>query len=170
MEEIYKEVYVKDESDLIEIEPEYVYLTIPKDYVCTYHKLLVLLADFGITNINACNNTCCKTKNIINCWNLFQSALACYTLGRIEDSKYIINYVNNQLSTIFISEDYEFDETVGNSLPITPDGKVKAMVSCSNEPKFYVDNETGELFTEYQNNKDNNKVYCIENDNLITEK
>ena len=41
-------------SNFKEIELEYVYVTIPADYICVYHRILVLLADFGAEMIHAC--------------------------------------------------------------------------------------------------------------------
>ena len=30
-----------------EVTPEYIYLTIPAEYVCVYHRILAMLADYG---------------------------------------------------------------------------------------------------------------------------
>ena len=45
----YNEVHVLNEEhkDHIKIFPEHLYLTIPANWVCTYHKLLIYMADFG---------------------------------------------------------------------------------------------------------------------------
>ena len=41
-------VYVKaDGTEQVEINPQYVYMTVPSKYVCVYHKLLVLMAQYG---------------------------------------------------------------------------------------------------------------------------
>ena len=50
---------------------------------------------------------------------------------------------------------------------ITEDGKLKAIASCDNEINFYVDAETGKLYQKYIEDKNNSKVYAINDDDLI---
>lgn len=164
----YNEVHVlrsKDES-YKEIEPEYVYLTIPADWVCIYHKLLTYMADFGKTIVDDCNAICQgNSKNIITCWNLFQSAVACHTLGRDSEAEFFINYITSQLELIYKGT----GQTIYHStapIAVTPDGKLKAIVSCDNGTHFYVDAKTGELYEKYLSEKDNGKTYVIEDDDL----
>lgn len=132
MSDNYNEVHVlaDEHNDTVEIHPEYVYLTIPADYVCVYHKLLTYMADFGKTIVDDCNAICQgNSKNIITCWNLFQSAIACRTLGREKEAAFFIDYIKKQLNNIYKGT----DNVVHNSsvpLAITEDGKLKAMVSC----------------------------------------
>ena len=45
------------EKDITE-EVEYVYITIPKEYVCIYTKILILFVDFGIDMLNDCKASC----------------------------------------------------------------------------------------------------------------
>lgn len=145
---------VKLDDTIIEINPEYTYLTIPSQYVCTYHKLLIYLSDFGKKLLDDCSASCKgNNKTVIDCWNLFQSALACYTLGNTKQADLFIDYINKQLECIYRGEDEEpWSGTV--YLPITPDGKLKALVSCSSlSTKFYVDAETGELYQHYLDSK-----------------
>ena len=77
-------VYVKaDGTEQVEISPQYVYMTVPSKYVCVYHKLLVLMAQYGLDMLNDCSATCKgNNKNIVTCWNMFQSAMAAYQLGQ----------------------------------------------------------------------------------------
>lgn len=153
----------------VTIEPEYVYLTIPSKYVCVYHKLLVFMADFGKRIIDDCNATCKgEGKNIIKCWNLFQSAVACYSLGKIEEANFLIKYITYQLDTIYKgTNNIVFTEP----FPVNIDekGHLKAIVSCNinNEPIFTVDSETGKL---YQELTETNNKYNIVNNNLIVNK
>ena len=150
------------------INPEYVYLTIPSKYVCVYHKLLVFMADFGKRIIDDCNATCKgKGKNIIKCWNLFQSAVACYALGKTEEADFIIKYIDYQLNDNYKGTDKT--KFVG-PFPVNIDdkGHLKAIVSCYNEEAiFKVDPQTGILYQEWI---DNNKEYNIVNNNLIVSK
>lgn len=154
-----------------QINPEVVYLTIPVEWVCIYHKLLIVLSDIGKKIIDDCNTTCKGTgKTIINTWNIFQSALACKSIGETEKAEFLINYVIKQLDIIYKGidkESYSDFAIVG----ISDDGKLEAIVSCDNDyPEFYVDDETKELFIEYNNEKELNKQFNIKNNNLILNK
>lgn len=156
---------VKLDDTIVEINPEYLYLTIPAEYVCTYHKLLVYLADFGKKLLDDCSASCKgNNKTVIDCWNLFQSALAARSLGQERQANLFIDYINKQLDCIYRGSE---NEVYGGTVyfPITPDGKLKAVVSCSADSKFYVDTETGELYQHYlDNNIDNLSIN--DNDNL----
>lgn len=169
MADNYNKVYVlsDDESNYKEINPEYVYLTIPAEYVCVYHKILTYMADFGKTIVDDCNALCKgNSKNIISCWNLFQSAIACYNLNRKKEADVFINYIKKQLDIIYKGS----NNTVYNSyfpVSITEDGKLKAIVSCGNDTKFIVDVETGDLYQKYLDSKNDNNVYTINEDNLV---
>lgn len=160
----YNEVYVKGkENDKIEINPEYVYMMIPSEYICIYHKILVLLSDFGNTLFCNC---CCKDTTIIDCWNMFQSAVACYNMNNKETATKFIDYIKDKLNKYYKGTDKEMYNG-SNFYPITPDGKLKATVSCNNVPTFYVDTETGKLYTKYLEEQTENKVFTIEDNNLI---
>lgn len=155
-------------NEMTEIQAEYVYLTIPAKWVCVYHKLLMYMADYGKTIIDDCSAICKNAnKSILSCWNLFQSALACHTLGKDKEADLFIKYIEKQLEAIYQNSSKDLQI---NTIPlsISKDGKLKAIVSCSkeNEVKFYVDAETGIL---YQEVFDDNSVYSIKYDKLIVE-
>lgn len=148
------------------ISPEYVYMTIPSDYVCVYHKLLVYIADFGKDIINDCSASCKGNgKNIINCWSLFQSAIACYNIGKVEESEFFIDYIEKQLENIYKGSDNKVYQS-STPISITPDGKLKTIVSCDKGVKFYVDENTGKLYQEYLEEAKDNKVYTIIDNDL----
>lgn len=138
-------IKVTDDITLEEVNPTYVYMIIPANYACTYHKLLVMLADFGVDMLNDCSATCKgNNKNIINCWNMFQAACAAHQLGRDKEADVLINYINGQLKLIYSASDKEpYDGTT--IFPIDEEGKLKAIVTCEDAPKFYVDADTGGL-------------------------
>ena len=169
MADTYNQVYVKEKESLVEIKPELLYLTIPSDYVCTYHKLLVYLADFGKKLLDDCSATCKgNNKTVIDCWNLFQSALACRTLGQDRQASLFIDYINKQLDSIYKGEDRKvFNGT--NYYVITPDGKLKVLCSCQGDATFYTDVETGQMYQDFLDNKNNNEVFIIEDNDLIVE-
>ena len=164
----FNEVYASGtkKSELEEIKVEYVYLTIPSEWICTYHKLLVYLSDLGEDIVKNCNASCNnKNKNIISCWNLFQAAVASRQLGNLKQAEFFINYITEQLNLIY--KDMGKDIYNGTHIyPISEDGRLKALCSCSeNKATFKVDLETGKLYQEYLDDK----VYTIEDENLVVE-
>ena len=169
MADRYNQVFVQDKEKMVEIKPEFLYLTIPADYICTYHKLLVYLADFGKSLLDDCSATCKgNNKTVIDCWNLFQSALACKTLGQDKQASLFIDYINKQLDSVYKGT----DESVfngGNYYAITPDGNLKALCSCVDGGSFMVDVETGQLYQEYLDDVDNGATFSLEDNNLIVE-
>lgn len=165
MENKYISVYVKDENNEEIITPDYVYLTIPTEWICVYHKLLIIVSNLGKEIIDDCN-TICKSNNklVINCWNIFQSAVACRELGDNEKAEFFINYIIKQLDVIYKTNNEEYNGTF--PITITPDGLLKAVVSCGEDTKFKVDDETGDLYRQYLEKTKDNKIYIIEDNNL----
>lgn len=155
-------------DDKVIISPEYLYLTIPAEWVCVYHKLLVYMADFGKKIVDDCTASCKGNgKNIISCWNLFQSAIACRELGKNKEADFFISYIEQQLDYIYNGTDKDiFNGT--NYYKISDDGKLKALCSCTNnDVKFYVDIKTGELFEEYLNSGKDTANFSIQDGDLI---
>lgn len=141
-------------------EVEYVYLTIPAEYVCLYHKLLVYLADFGLELIKDCQAGCsAKNKSIIDCWNMFQALCAAYALGEEKKAKILYDYISAQLELYYKGSNKEVYEGkfIGR---ISEDGYLKAVITCgkNNIGTFEIDAETGELWRTYIAEKENNDV------------
>ena len=139
-------------------EAEYIYLTIPAEYVCLYHKLLVYLADFGLDLIKDCQAGCsAKNKSIIDCWNMFQALCAAHILGEEKKAKILYDYISAQLEIYYRGSTKEvYDKFIGN---ITEDGYLKAIITCkSNIGTFEIDAEKGELLRTYIAEKENNDV------------
>lgn len=156
-------------TDNKEIFPEAIYMTIPTDYVCIYHKLVMLIADFGKDIIDDCTASCGNPgKHIISCWSLFQSAVANYNLGKKKEAEFFINYIEKQLELVYKGNG---GQTIPTSIPvrITDDGRLKAVLSCNNGVHFVVDVETGKLYQEYIKEQNGEQNYYIKNDNLIYE-
>lgn len=155
-------------SELQEITPEYVYLTIPAEYVCVYHRLLVMMADYGVELLNDCKADC-KDRNvdIIKCFNMFNSAIAARQLKQDKLAETLIKYIKTRINQIYKNKPVYTTFEV----PITEDGILKALVTCGDNIKFEVDEITGELYEKRIDNKcvfsDNTKVYDIDNNNLI---
>lgn len=162
----FNKVVVKQlERDSIEeIHPEVLYLTIPSEWTCTYHQLINYMADVGKGIIDDCSFACKGDgKKLFNCWGLFQSACAAYQQLDYTKANFYYNYVKQQLEYYYKNLGKPIYNGT-NYYPITPDGKLKALCSCSNQNViFKVDIETGKLYQNYLDNKDNGEVFTINN-------
>lgn len=166
--EHYKNVFVhhwRTEDELTELEenPQFVYMMIPSEYVCVYHRLLVYLSDFGKELLSDCSAACRGTnKTVVDCWNVFQSAVACYNLGKLKEAETYIKYINAQLELIY--------KGTGNKVyddnfiaPIDEEGHIKALVSCGQQTKFYIDFDNGKLLEQYEGKE--KQVFTIDDEN-----
>ena len=155
----------------------YVYLEIPEDWLCIYHKLLHYLADFGEDALKNCDTSCTgKNKNILKCWGMFQSALAAKSIGDDKLANTLIKYVDAQLDLIYNNSNEEIFKSAF-ILPIDENGYVKGLNSCGNSISFYLHGPLDEpiveenitimpgcLYARLGNNV--NKDFYIENNNL----
>lgn len=152
-----------DIDNYVEVFPELVYLTIPAKYVCTYHKLLVLMANFGEDIINDCSVSCKGNgKYLISCWNMFQAACSAYQLGRIENADFFIKYIEEQISLTYKGVDLPACNDIFD-VTISEDGQVKAVVTCGQMPRFFVDPENGELYKSLSDGR----FYNENDDNIV---
>lgn len=98
---------------------EYIYMTIPEEYKDLYNKLLICLSEYGIELILDCQASCTsKNKNIIDCWNMFQSMVACYNLGETTKARVFKEYIEAQLEIYYkCNEESEETEDILNVTP-----------------------------------------------------
>lgn len=151
-------VYVGNHNydNLKEIQPEYVYMTIPAEYVCIYTKLLILYVKYGIEMLDDCKASCTdKNKKVIDCYNMFNAAIAARKLDKLKEADVLIKYVKAQLKSYFNGEEICPEVT----FPVDEEGKITAYVTCGEKPKFYVDSETGKLWESYNSNNNNVTVH-----------
>lgn len=119
----------------------YTYLDVPSKYNCVYKKLLIKLSDLGVDMIKDCTSTCKGiNRQVINCWNMFQSACAAYILGYWKQADLLINYINSSLQ--FGCDEYTTDEKpvfmiFELNIPITITGSQKIKY---NEANFVIAN------------------------------
>lgn len=129
-------------------EVNYVYATIPARYVCLYHKLLVLLAEFGVDMLKDCAATCKgNNKTVVNCFNMFNAAVAAYQLGRTKDAEVLAKYINSQINAIFRARGHECPKGEFK-IAASEDGSKTAYVTCNG------DNATFRV-------EDTTKVNCV---------
>ena len=150
-------VYVKEVPG-IEINPDFVYMSIPKEYMCTYIRLLHMVADVGKSLLDDCNATCKGDgKNIMNCWNMFQSAIACYNIGKAEEANFLINYIEKQVYNLYSNMGLNYNQNL--EVPVSEDGTIKAVCTCGEQMKVIINEETNTAYEDYLLHKDDGKVF-----------
>ena len=121
-----------------EINPEYVYITIPAEYVCVYHRILAMLSDYGEEMLKDCKANCTdKNSGVIECFNMFNAAVAARHLGQDKKAELIINYIKAKINQIYKGK----DDSTGFVFPIDENGVIKAFVSCNDRPRFFVEDD-----------------------------
>ena len=161
-------------SELIQIEPEYVYVTIPAEYICVYHRILVMLADYGEDMLKDCKASCTdRNSNVIDCFNMFNAAVAARKLGKDKLAETLIKYIKAKINQMYRG----VDNSTSFVFPVDENGQLKAFVSCNERPMFYINPEDGELYEHKFGNgfeehfglgdEDNNISEEIERDKLI---
>lgn len=149
-------IHNNSKDGFIEIEPEYVYMTIPAEYVCIYHKILIMFADFGVDLLKDCQAACTsKNRKIIDCFNMFNAAVAARKLNKFKLAKTLIEYVKGQIDLNYNGKS-PCPEIV---FPVDKEGKINAIVGCGNKPKFTVDVNSGKLLMEHDG--DLSSVYSL---------
>ena len=130
-------------SDLIQIEPEYVYVTIPAEYSCVYHRILAMLADYGEHMLKDCKASCTdRNSNVIDCFNMFNAAVAARKLGKDKLAETLIKYIKAKINQMYRG----VDNSTSFVFPVDENGQLKAFVSCNERPMFYINPEDGELY------------------------
>ena len=161
-------------SELIQVEPEYVYVTIPAEYICVYHRILAMLADYGEDMLKDCKASCTdRNSNVIDCFNMFNAAVAARKLGKDKLAETLIKYIKAKINQMYRG----VDNSTGFVFPVDENGQLKAFVSCTERPMFYINPEDGELYEhKFGNgfeehfglgNEDNDISEEIERDKLI---
>lgn len=161
-------------SELIQVEPEYVYVTIPAEYICVYHRILAMLADYGEDMLKDCKASCTdRNSNVIDCFNMFNAAVAARKLGKDKLAETLIKYIKAKINQMYRG----VDNSTSFVFPVDENGQLKAFVSCNERPMFYINPENGELYEhKFGNgfeehfglgNEDNDISEEIERDKLI---
>ena len=121
-----------------EVIPEYIYLTIPAEYVCVYHRIMAMLADYGEEMLKDCKAACTdRNSGVIECYNMFNAACASRLLGQDKKAQLIINYIKSKINQIYKVK----DNSTSYVFPIDENGKLKAFVSCNDRPRFWINEE-----------------------------
>ena len=120
----------------------YTYLDVPSKYNCVYKRLLIKLSDLGVDMIKDCTSTCKGiNRQVINCWNMFQSACAAYSLGYLKQADLLINYINKSL-TLGCTEYTNDDKPMFMSFELNiPDTIYGAQKIIFNKATFIIGNK-----------------------------
>lgn len=129
--------------DKVIIEPEYIYVTIPAEYICVYHRILAMLADYGTEMLKDCKAGCTKrNEGVIECFNMFNAAVAARKLGKDSLAKTLITYIKAKINQIYKG----IDNSTSFVFPVDENGQLKAFVSCGERPKFEINADDGKLY------------------------
>lgn len=136
-------------NEIKQIEPEYVYVTIPAEYICVYHRILAMMADYGEDMLKDCKANCTdRNSGVIECFNMFNSAVAARKLGKDKLAALIIKYIKVKINQIYKDK----DNSTSFVFPIDENGEIKAFVSCGERPKFEINPDDGMLYEHKFNN------------------
>lgn len=151
-------------NDLVKIEPEYVYVTIPAEYVCVYHRILELMADYGEDMLKDCKANCtARNSNVIECFNMFNAAVAARKIEKTKLAETIIKYVKVKLNQIYKG----IDNSKAIIFPVDEFGEIKAFVSCGEQVEFRVDTDTYEAYVKQYGEHISTNYHLDENNQLI---
>lgn len=128
---------------LTEIKPEYVYVTVPAEYICVYHRILAMLADYGEEMLKDCKASCTdRNSGVIECFNMFNAAVAARKLGKDKLAETLIKYIKAKINQIYNGK----DNSTSFVFPIDENGQLKAFVSCGELPKFEINPDDMSLY------------------------
>lgn len=130
-------------NEIKQIEPEYVYVTIPAEYICVYHRILAMMADYGEDMLKDCKANCTdRNSGVIECFNMFNSAVAARKLGKDKLAEVIIKYIKTKINQIY----KDIDNSTSFVFPVDENGQLKAFVSCGERPRFEINPDDGDLY------------------------
>ena len=150
-------------SNRKEVNPEYIYLTIPAEYVCVYHRIMAMLADYGEDMLKDCKANCTdRNSNVIECFNMFNAAVAARKIGKYKLAETLIKYIKAKINQIYKGVNNCTDSFI---YPIDENGHIKTIVSCKgDEVKFKVTEKDAHLIQTVID-KDQNESITSEIDN-----
>lgn len=150
--------YIKNNAYLLKDDIKFqnlisnIYLLIPENYISVYQKLITLIIN---------NNKAIKAKpdnvvnkQIIDCWNLFQSAVAAYNLGFEKETDFFINFIDCHINNIIDKYGEIYNETFYLEHPDMIG--IKGSEVTIDDIDFYVDNKDGNIYQTINKDETNN--------------
>lgn len=134
--------------ELIKVEPEYVYVTIPTKWISIYQKILIMLADLGEHIIKNNTDNIYTDNVVLECYSMFNAAIAADKLNKPSLADNLIKKITHRLNVIYHGKDN------GRSFvfPVDEHGTIKAYVTSGERPMFQIDADKGMLYEHKFNN------------------
>ena len=80
----------------------YAYITIPRDWLNLYHKILYLLADYGEAKLKDCTAECLKNnKVVLDCYAMFNAAIAAKEIHNNPLANALYKYVEATINAMY---------------------------------------------------------------------
>jgi len=88
-------------NNLVIVEPGFISVIIPTAYLPTYYRLLATVIKHGEESI--ANKKPCKYRDtdVVDCFNLFNAAIASVEVNKVKLADLIISYINAKLDTLY---------------------------------------------------------------------
>ena len=129
-----------------------IYLLIPENYITIYQKLITLIINNNKAIKEKPDNV--VNKQIIDCWNLFQSAVAAYNLGFEKDADFFISFINCNIDNIINKYGEIYNETFYFEHPDMIG--IRGTEITIDDIDFYVNNEDGNIYQKVNKDETNN--------------
>lgn len=130
-----------------------IYLLIPENYITIYQKLITLIINNNKAIKEKPDNV--VNKQIINCWNLFQSAVAAYNLGFEKEADFFISFINCNIDNIINKYGEIYNETFYFEHPDMIG--IRGTEITIDDIDFYVNNEDGNIYQKVNKDETDNK-------------
>lgn len=129
-----------------------IYLLIPENYITIYQKLITLIINNNKVIKEKPDNV--VNKQIIDCWNLSQSAVAAYNLGFEKDADFFISFINCNIDNIINKYGEIYNETFYFEYPDMIG--IRGTEITIDDIDFYVNNEDGNIYQTINKDETNN--------------
>lgn len=129
-----------------------IYLLIPENYITIYQKLITLIINNNKAIKEKPDNV--VNKQIIDCWNLFQSAVAAYNLGFEKEADFFINFIDCHINNIINKYGEIYNETFYFEHPDMIG--IRGTEITIDDIDFYVNNEDGNIYQTINKDETNN--------------
>lgn len=142
-----------DNINIKEISLSDIYLLIKENYITTYQKLITLIINNNKAIKEKPDNV--VNKQIIDCWNLFQSAVAAYNLGFEKDADFFISFIDCNIDNIINKYGEIYNETFYFEHPDMIG--IRGTEITIDDIDFYVNDEDGNIYQKVNKDETDNK-------------
>lgn len=129
-----------------------IYLLIPENYYSIYYTLITLISKYHKEIKTKADIY--PYKQILDCWNLFQSAVAAYNLGFEKDADFFINFIDCNINNIINKYGEIYNEMFYLEHPDMIG--IRGANLTIDDIDFYVNNEDGNIYQKVNKDETNN--------------